>query len=702
MTFKQTLQVFAITFAILAVSSTVAREWTAQSGHKITGDFVSVQDGIVKISQPEGFVAEIPLDQLSEECQKFVETQIEKKDDNPFVIRREVSIPTTPTNQFQLTTEAASCHVSAISSIDGLPLCWISSRDGVIMHSEGVRISSPSGEITYRLSEGASFTFGEFKATIKKIDAETGSIQVEVARSLYTIRRGSSFAEAKNNAPLAQQSTIPASSVKLGYTTPRNILEQEAQKDNPEALFYLATFYMDGLNGFSKDEKRAEELSRKGAQFADTGNPAAQCCRARCYYNGWGELKDLTESVKWYRLAAEQGYAPGQFRLGARYAEGTGVRQDMTEAVKWFRLAAEQGDAPAQATLGAAYYDGEGVTKNLAEAVKWYRKAAEQGDATAQFYLGICYANGEGVRKDMSEAVKWYHKAAEQENALAQFNLGACYENGEGVRKDMSEAVKWYRKSAEQGFVVAQVGLGAKYYDGDDVPKNSTEAVKWFRLAADQEHELAQYSLGLCYEGGEGVRKDMSEAVKWYRKSADQGFAQAQCNLGGCYALGEGVRKDMTEAAKWWRKAADQGLADAQFKLGACYAMGEGVPESESESEKWMRKAADQGWEPAQEILRTVAANRQSQAARAQADTWSNWQPVNRLDRQTQSRIQNIIAGTIDGHINANATRRINNEIANEIRSGKVQYRTNNSGVYQVTCTYCDFLLYPNGNVEWQ
>ena len=47
--------------------------------------------------------------------------------------------------------------------------------------------------------------------------------------------------------------------------------------------------------------------------------------------------------MKWYRLAAEQGLAEAQNKLGALYGDGKGVPQDYTEAAKWYRLAAEQG-----------------------------------------------------------------------------------------------------------------------------------------------------------------------------------------------------------------------------------------------------------------------------------------------------------------------------------------------------------------------
>jgi TPR repeat protein len=100
---------------------------------------------------------------------------------------------------------------------------------------------------------------------------------------------------------------------------------------------------------------------------------------------------------------------------------------DVAEALKWYRRAADQGYAKAQYALGLDYYGGSGVPKDAAEAAKWFRKAAEQGYAMAQSYLGWCYAAGEGVPKDAAEGVKWYRRAAEQGFAEAQDRLGVCY-----------------------------------------------------------------------------------------------------------------------------------------------------------------------------------------------------------------------------------------------------------------------------------
>jgi len=88
------------------------------------------------------------------------------------------------------------------------------------------------------------------------------------------------------------------------------------------------------------------------------------------------------------------------------------VPNDDFEAVKWFRRAADQGFAQAQVSLGGMYIDGKGVAQDNSEAVNWYRKAAEQGYADAQHRLGKSYAVGIGLPKDFVQAHMWFDLAA--------------------------------------------------------------------------------------------------------------------------------------------------------------------------------------------------------------------------------------------------------------------------------------------------
>jgi TPR repeat protein len=88
------------------------------------------------------------------------------------------------------------------------------------------------------------------------------------------------------------------------------------------------------------------------------------------------------------------------------------VPQDQGEAARWYRKAADQGFANAQHNLGYSYVLGRGVPQDYAEAVRWYRKAAAQGLAHAQFNLGRMYDHGQGVPQDFVEAHMWLNLAA--------------------------------------------------------------------------------------------------------------------------------------------------------------------------------------------------------------------------------------------------------------------------------------------------
>lgn len=62
---------------------------------------------------------------------------------------------------------------------------------------------------------------------------------------------------------------------------------------------------------------------------------------------------------------AQFGDAQAQLELVRCYHSGTGVECNRAESLKWRRMAAEQGLAEAQFTLANCYYAGEGVKKTI-------------------------------------------------------------------------------------------------------------------------------------------------------------------------------------------------------------------------------------------------------------------------------------------------------------------------------------------------
>jgi TPR repeat protein len=203
------------------------------------------------------------------------------------------------------------------------------------------------------------------------------------------------------------------------------------------------------------------------------------------------------------------------------YRRGEGVVQDKKEAVKWYRKAAEQGFAVAQSNLGVMYDLGQGVVQDYKEAVKWYRKSAEQGNAKAQNNLALMYGQGKGVEKDYKKAAKWFCKAAEKGDEKhikrcldfvgrgsveTQFKLGKMFQQGQGVAQDDNKAARWICGAAEKGL---------------------SEARKSCRKIASSGNAAAQYRLGLLLREGKGILQDTFAAHMWLNIAAANGFSDA-------------------------------------------------------------------------------------------------------------------------------------------------------------------------------
>ena len=184
-------------------------------------------------------------------------------------------------------------------------------------------------------------------------------------------------------------------------------------------------------------------LSMSGSQYYDLGE--------LYYYGRNGQQQNYTYAVKYYRLAADQGYAPAQNNFGNCCNSGHGVKQDFAMAVKYFHMAAAQGDAAAQYNLGINYYLGNGVKRDYKEAVRYFRLAADQGHAGAVNNLGVCCENGEGVPQDYARAAQYYQRAADMDDGSAIYNLAICYEKGMGLEKDTAKAIELYRDALAHG-----------------------------------------------------------------------------------------------------------------------------------------------------------------------------------------------------------------------------------------------------------
>jgi TPR repeat protein len=128
-------------------------------------------------------------------------------------------------------------------------------------------------------------------------------------------------------------------------------------------------------------------------------------------------------AVFWYRKAAEQGSADGQYQVGYMYSRGMIQNKNQADSVDFFLQAAEQGHHDAMAELGRMYAQGRpGVQCNAEKAEMWHLKLSESGDSRSVLTpIGDMYADGTCGQRDEQKAVEWYRKGAAREEHSGQY-----------------------------------------------------------------------------------------------------------------------------------------------------------------------------------------------------------------------------------------------------------------------------------------
>jgi S1-C subfamily serine protease len=196
------------------------------------------------------------------------------------------------------------------------------------------------------------------------------------------------------------------------------------------------------------------------------------------------EFANLPPAVSDLATKAAAGDAVSEAKLGAMYLTGQGgVPRDPSQSMKWLRMAADQGNPGAANDLGVIYANGIGVPQNFAEAKTWYDLAAQRGDRNAIYNIGILYLKGQGIAPDPAQAARYLREAADKGHPGAKFSLGIMYQKGIAVPQDDIEAAILIRASAVAGFGPAQGMLATLYGTGRGVEPDDGLAYVWASLA---------------------------------------------------------------------------------------------------------------------------------------------------------------------------------------------------------------------------
>lgn len=330
--------------------------------------------------------------------------------------------------------------------------------------------------------------------------------------------------------------------------------EVAANPGSPKLALQLAKKLIEASNVLATDGGRADarttsknrenyimDAHKRIKKLVAGGYPDAMFYLADCYGQGLLGLEaDTKEAFNLYQAAAKAGHPQAAYRTAVCCEmgpeEGGGTRKDYAKAVQWYRRAAALGDVPAMYKLGIVLLKGLlGQQRNVGEAQNWLKRAAERADRDnphALHELGALYESSntsQEVRNkilaDDKYACELFMQAAKLGYKASQFRLGQAYEYGVlGLDIDNRASISWYSKAAAQGEHQAELALSGWYLTGAEgiLEQSDTEAYLWARKAAQSEPPLAKamFAMGYFSEMGIGCPANLEDARRWYGRAA--------------------------------------------------------------------------------------------------------------------------------------------------------------------------------------
>lgn len=365
--------------------------------------------------------------------------------------------------------------------------------------------------------------------------------------------------------------------------------KQKARELSKEGILKgsnLCVLGADRFSGLTGDVKAAMQGTLEDAfhgvtRQAEAGNPMAQYAVALFYF--WQDISSLQQpkspeeynknqkentltSLKWYKLAAEQGCIPAFRNHYACLANGSnGAPHDLKAAMQFVENVKNHVDIPL-----AFYYEFVDNYEELEQPknrLYWLENGAVKGDSQCCTTLGLMYLGGDGVKEDENKALKLFHQSAELGNEYGIHNLGRCYYNGWGVEEDNDQAFQYFNEAAEKGVAASQRLLAECYQYGYGTEINYEKCFSWSLKALGNGNTAAGYLVGKCYLYGEGVPQNTVEAKKYLEQNAENGGSGSMFLLGQMYDQALGVPEDVDMAVSYYQKAIEGGDDEAEEAL---------------------------------------------------------------------------------------------------------------------------------------
>lgn len=228
-----------------------------------------------------------------------------------------------------------------------------------------------------------------------------------------------------------------------------------AQAGDALSMYLLADAYFNG-RGLPQDDVSGR---RWIAKSAEAGYADAMYSYALCLFRAVGGEQDPESGFTWMFRAADAGNVKAQHEAAIIHFFGhRDGKPDKPAAARYFRKAAEAGYAPAQASYSYVLDKGDGEAVDGVAAREWAKRSADQGDAGGLHNYGDVLVRGVGGARDL-RGVALIEKAVAMGNADGAFTLGEYYRDGQYLPRDPALARQWFSKARELGRADAEAEL---------------------------------------------------------------------------------------------------------------------------------------------------------------------------------------------------------------------------------------------------
>ncbi len=170
-----------------------------------------------------------------------------------------------------------------------------------------------------------------------------------------------------------------------------------AAQGDARADVRLGLLYAEGAGVAQNRVAAANHFARAAAK----GDADGAFWLGLCWLNGDGVPQSYQKAATNFKAAAAKGHGEAAYHLALLYEAPVLGAPDTDQSVRYMKIAAEEGYAPAFAAMGLMVHRGDAEGR----AADWFEKGARAGDPQAAFLYAVALSEGDGRAKDILGAL---------------------------------------------------------------------------------------------------------------------------------------------------------------------------------------------------------------------------------------------------------------------------------------------------------